>query len=365
MKTDVLIVGQGLAGSLLAMALLKLGKRVLVLDDGWRSAASLAASGVINPVSGQRLARDPELDSLLPAAVETYGALSRDFRHQLIQASPLLRLVQSEDEAMRLKQRSTDPGYEALLGPWQTPTDLPTQLNAPLGGFEQLQVHLVDIAQVLRLIRGHLLEQGLLIDEAFDSDALAFGPHGLSYGQHQAEALVFCEGHKVCSNPWFGALPWQPAKGESLLLSLASPLPAHILSAGVGLIPLGHDRYRLGSSYQHDWRDPGPDPAIRAELLKGLERLFKHPPTYQVLDHLAGIRPAAAGSRPLIGRHPLQPRLHLFNGFGSKGVLLIPGYARRFALELSRTLHQPCHQAGASPEGLHLDRHLGLFVDHR
>lgn len=347
------------------MALLGLGKRVLVVDDGWRSAASLAANGVINPVSGQRLARDPELDSLLPAAVETYTTLSRDFQHQLIQATPLLRLIQSEDEAMRLKQRSADPGYQTLLGPWLDPSQLPLSLNAPLGAFEQLQVHLVDVAQVLRLIRGHLLEHGLLIDEAFDGDGLAFGPHGLSYGRHQADALVFCEGHRVCNNPWFGALPWQPAKGESLLLSVTSPLPDSILSAGVGLVPLGHDRYRLGSSYQRDWRDREPDPSVRAELLQGFERLFKQPIQYQVVDHFAGIRPAAAGSRPLIGRHPLQPRLHLFNGFGSKGVLLIPGYARRFALELSRTLRQPCHQAGASPEGLHLDRHLGLFVDHR
>jgi glycine/D-amino acid oxidase-like deaminating enzyme len=35
--------------------------------------------------------------------------------------------------------------------------------------------------------------------------------------------------------------------------------------------------------------------------------------------------------RPLIGTHPDQPLLHVFNGMGSKGVLMAPYLARHFA----------------------------------
>ena len=40
---DCLIIGQGLAGSLLAWTLLRRGDRVALIDDGHRSSASLAA----------------------------------------------------------------------------------------------------------------------------------------------------------------------------------------------------------------------------------------------------------------------------------------------------------------------------------
>lgn len=355
-KADFLIVGQGLAGSLLAMALLDAGKRVLMLDDGWRGASSLAASGVINPVSGQRLAKDPELEHLLPAALETYKALGKRFGASLIQSKALLRLVQSADELERLKMRRLDTSYQALLGPWVSPEALPPEVKAPLGGFYQQQVYLVDVALLLRLVRDFLQEQGLLIQEAFEPESLAFGPAGLRYGPHQASALVFCEGYRVGDNPWFAALPWQPAKGQSLVLEIPADLPDAILSAGKGLIPLGKGRYRLGSTYERDWQDDRPTTAARDELLAGLAGLLHKPPEYLVLEQASGIRPAAAGSRPLIGRHPGLPSLHLFNGFGSKGVLLIPGYARDFAQALC--------QPGPLPSHLDLSRHHGLLVAH-
>ncbi|HIV04190.1 MAG TPA: FAD-binding oxidoreductase, partial [Candidatus Spyradosoma merdigallinarum] len=46
---DFVVVGQGLAGTLLALELEKRGRRVLVVDDGWKTAASRAAAGVLNP----------------------------------------------------------------------------------------------------------------------------------------------------------------------------------------------------------------------------------------------------------------------------------------------------------------------------
>ena len=49
-----LIVGQGLAGTVLSYQLLKNGIPHKVLDDGHLSAATLAAAGLINPITGRR-----------------------------------------------------------------------------------------------------------------------------------------------------------------------------------------------------------------------------------------------------------------------------------------------------------------------
>lgn len=53
-QTDYIIVGQGLAGSLIALNLLRRGKSVRVIDDGHKHAASKVAAGLINPITGRR-----------------------------------------------------------------------------------------------------------------------------------------------------------------------------------------------------------------------------------------------------------------------------------------------------------------------
>jgi len=52
-----------------------------------------------------------------------------------------------------------------------------------------------------------------------------------------------------------------------------------------------------------------------------------HP--FDVVDHWAGIRPASSDRRPLIGVHPKHKSVMIFNGMGSKGVMLAPYFARQ------------------------------------
>ena len=53
-KYDYLIIGQGLAGSLLTWELLQRGCKIIVVDNGLENASKVAA-GLINPVTGMRL----------------------------------------------------------------------------------------------------------------------------------------------------------------------------------------------------------------------------------------------------------------------------------------------------------------------
>ena len=50
----------------------------------------------------------------------------------------------------------------------------------------------------------------------------------------------------------------------------------------------------------------------------------------QLVDQIAGIRPTVLDRRPLIGQHPNLKNQYIFNGFGSKGVSLIPWCAQHF-----------------------------------
>ena len=50
-KYDFIIVGQGLAGTLLAHDLLDSKKRILIIDKHLKASASKVAGGLMNPIS--------------------------------------------------------------------------------------------------------------------------------------------------------------------------------------------------------------------------------------------------------------------------------------------------------------------------
>ena len=54
MEVDYVIVGQGIAGTMLSYYLLQQGNTVIVVDEFNPNSASQVASGVINPVTGRR-----------------------------------------------------------------------------------------------------------------------------------------------------------------------------------------------------------------------------------------------------------------------------------------------------------------------
>jgi glycine/D-amino acid oxidase-like deaminating enzyme len=49
---------------------------------------------------------------------------------------------------------------------------------------------------------------------------------------------------------------------------------------------------------------------------------------YEIIEHLAGIRPTVKDRKPLIGTHPDNNRVHLLNGLGTRGVMLGPSMAK-------------------------------------
>ena len=50
-----------------------------------------------------------------------------------------------------------------------------------------------------------------------------------------------------------------------------------------------------------------------------------------LLDQQAGIRPTVKDRRPLIGRHEEKSNLYIFNGMGTRGVMLAPFFANQLA----------------------------------
>jgi len=82
-KADFLIVGQGLAGSMLYWFLKKQGKNVFVIDRHDPSSASHIAPGIVHPITGRRIVKTWMADTLVPFAEATYREIENHFNEKL------------------------------------------------------------------------------------------------------------------------------------------------------------------------------------------------------------------------------------------------------------------------------------------
>jgi len=338
---DFLIVGFGLAGALLASELIRRGCRVVVIDPG-ESNASQVAAGLINPVTGLRFVKTAEIEQLLPAAKACYAAWAEVFNRPFYVEKPMWRLLRREQEVAQCRKRLGDPAYRDYLGGIAQPLER----DDVLGCLEQKQTGYLLTRPLLSCLLDYLRAHSAYRQAYFDYRDLHFDPV-LQWQEFRPRRIIFCEGFRARENPWFSWLPMRPAKGEILTLEHALPIPDRLFNDGHWLLPVGSGRVRLGATFDRENVDsPITEPA-KAELLAAGERLFPGLKHAKLIAHEAGVRPCTEDRQPFIGKHPKLSQLHIFNGFGAKGSVMIPWHARRFADSLltGEALPKSCDMA--------------------
>ena len=323
MQIDLLIIGQGLAGSLLAIEALNQGLKVLVVDPGTENASQVAA-GLVNPLSGMRLLKTSDVDELLPVAKRVYRQLEQRYGQIFWHEREMLRLIKSEQQLQFAQLRLADSACQKYLNGWAEP-DL--AFSAPYGVLQQTQTAYLDTRALLTAIKSELISRACLHASHFETADLILQPE-MQWRGIRTQWLVFCEGHHARFNPWFKGLPWQVVQGEILTVSANKPWPKPIINYGEWLLPTDSHSARLGASFSQQL-DLQPSARAADNLLKGLANVMPDLGELTILDHQVGIRPATQDKQPFIGAHPQWPQMLIFNGFGAKGSLAIPGSARR------------------------------------
>lgn len=155
--------------------------------------------------------------------------------------------------------------------------------------------------------------------------------------------IVFCEGHHGRDNPWFGGLPFQVSKGE-ILECHSSMMSANVIfNFGDWLLPFDQGRFKLGATFETTFSHSSISNDARLRLLSGLAKSLPALKEIEIIDQRAGIRPTTQDKQPFMGAHPRYPCLHIFNGFGAKGSLMIPGYAHYYVAWLKQRMPLPKH----------------------
>ena len=102
-----------------------------------------------------------------------------------------------------------------------------------------------------------------------------------------------------------------------------------ILKHNIFLVPMGGDLFWAGSTSRLEFDDPNPSEYGRQWLISELQKTLAVP--FEIVEHLAGIRPTVADVRPFLGFHKEHAALAIFNGLGTKGALLGPYFAKQMA----------------------------------
>ena len=325
MTIDYLIIGQGLAGSLLAWELMQRGCNVVIVDNGLESASQVAA-GLINPVTGMRLVKSTDVDRLLPAAKQYYAQLAEVFQQDFYIEKPMLRLLRSEKELTHCVKRLADPDYSDYLGAI-TP---PESSASPYGVLQQKQTGYLLTRPLLSCLKDFFIESGCYRSAVVDYQDIQLQP-SLRWQDIIFKQIIFCEGHQATKNPWFSWLPFQPVKGEILTLQHQSSLPDNIMNFGDWLIPLDSRHIRVGATFDRENLDTKPTEFGKNALLNALKTIPVDLTQAILINHQAQIRPCTLDKQPFLGHHPHHPQLAIFNGFGAKGSLQIPWFCRQFA----------------------------------
>jgi glycine/D-amino acid oxidase-like deaminating enzyme len=323
-KVEVLIVGQGLAGTWLGYWLQKAGITFKTIDHINPDSASRRAAGLINPVTGRRLVTTWMIDELMPFAKNAYQEIGNYLGEIFIDESSVIDFFPSVQILQAFQKRfAEDPAY---LSPGEDREKYSEWFNYNLGWGEILPCYLVNVDKLLNCWRSYLTKNNSLIEDVFDLSRLKETNKGINYSGTHASYIIFCDGKSSAQNIYFDKLPFALNKGEALLVEIKDLPPGQVYKKGMSLVPYVENVFWLGSSYEWEFDDEFPSQKFRGNAIRWLNQTMKLP--FTILEHFAAVRPATLERRPFVGFHPGYSRIGILNGMGTKGCSLAPYFAK-------------------------------------
>lgn len=329
-KYDYIIVGQGIAGSLLAWQLLKRGKSVFVINEERAQTSSKVAAGLYNPITGRKMVKTWMVDKLFGNIVGFYDKLELElgatFHHPLAIYRPFISIEEQNDWL----GSAEDPEFATIVEEARAESLGIGHIRDPYGGLKLKSCGYVDLPKMLTAFKNYFKSKGIYEERLFSAKEISFENDVVLTKNVKAEKLIYCEGTSNRLNPFFNYLKFRPVKGEIMDVKLSSTLP-HIVNRGVFMIPK-KDIVRVGATYDnHDMTLENTENGIN-KLKEKLAKLYTG--KFEIVRTYAGIRPATFDRKPFLGMHRKEQQIGIFNGLGTKGVSLAPYFSELFARHL-------------------------------
>ena len=319
-KVDLLIVGQGIAGTVLAYHALTAGLEVHVVDGDLPGSASRVAGGLINPVTGRRIRKSWQYDALFEELCVTYRNMEQLLGISCLHELPIYRLLPGKEDVNNWEIQRLEEAYKSVMGPVVAVTDNRVQPHEGAGVIKKGAW--LDMVGLLQSFRNYLSDQGAFTCSSFDYGDI----HGNTWTDYSFDKVVFCEGYKGINNPFFPSLSLRAAKGETAVITIEGNDLEYVINKNMLLIPLGNGHYKAGATVEHNESTVVTEKG-RQELEEKISSVMAAP--FRLIRQEAGIRPTVRDRKPLLGASIIRPDVYIFNGLGTKGVSLAPYFARQ------------------------------------
>jgi len=320
MKVDYIIVGAGLAGLCMAQFCIKHKKSFVIIDNAQRT-SSKVAGGMFNPVVLKRFTSIWEADPQLKLADVFYPEVEKILNSSFYHELPIYRKFATIEEQNNWFLACDNPVTSDYLNV-NLIKDKFQHIQSEYYFGEVYNTGFLNVNLFVQVYQDYLQKSNLLLKESFIYDELIIENDSVTYKDIQAKQIVFAEGFSMLNNPFFNYLPLDGTKGELLYVKIPNFKLMSIVKSGVFIIPIGNDIYKVGATY--NWQDKTDDATddAKKELIEGLEKLIDC--DYEIIEHVAGVRPTVKDRRPLVGSHYQYKNIYILNGLGTRGVLLGP-----------------------------------------
>ncbi len=323
----ILIIGQGLAGSILSFKLLQKGYTVTVADDTTQQKSSMVAGGMVNPVVFRRLTKSWMIDQLYPELIDTTKQLETLLNTKLFYRKPIHKILGKDENLFWMKKFEDNKLFEYIdKNPYYD--TLSQFLKTPYGYGIVKEGGWFDIQTLISRYRKYLEKESILKSVHIDlSHDLTFSSNQIIWNNNSYDKVILCQGSYTASDLFFDKIKYKNTKGEVLTIKSNNYKEDKIISKNIFILPILDNKYKIGSTYAWDWQDLSPSKYAKTEIVEKLAKVSNFP--YTMEDHRTGIRPTTHDRRPVIGFSKEKPGIGIFNGLGSKGILLAPWVANQ------------------------------------
>ncbi|MDH5381260.1 MAG: FAD-binding oxidoreductase, partial [Cyclobacteriaceae bacterium] len=246
---DYILVGQGIAGSVLFSKLQERGKKVVVYNSDPIESSSRVAAGIFNPVTGKKMVKTWIADKLWPVFTEFYQNLEKKSGQRFFYEIPQYRPFLSHQEMVQQANGDAE-GYGQFLEKVITTPLLGKSIINPYGGLLIRKTGYIDVGIFLDYVKSLIVEEGYLEEKKINNSDIQIEDDHVIVGQYKSKHLIFCNGWTAENSDFFGWLPFSPVKGEVLHTTNDMGLDL-LVNRGVFVLPHHDGLLRIGATYEH------------------------------------------------------------------------------------------------------------------
>lgn len=347
---EVVVVGAGLAGTILGRTLERAGVTLQIWDKPSTGSASRVAAGIWCPINFHRLIPGWRAVEAIPKMLAFYAGEEVSLGKKFLHHTPYWKPLTDEAQVMHWRRKVLE--YPEWLEVRETDEES-SALSRLCDHWEILAWGVVkvsgwlDVEGYLQACHEEWIRKGCMQQQHCSMDALPkestsmvvdargyYAWQDLRQDHPSANNLKESTGRSVAS--------MRPAQGELVEFELHG-WPEHIMIKKEWFMqPLGNSRFRAGATFEWNRLSTVPTKEGSERLITDLQKMLG--PWWSRVRHLhfkAGIRPSSHDRRPYVGVDPCKVNRFVFNGFGAKGVTLAPLMAHELtqALLNGQALH--------------------------